>query len=149
MSEVSDDFKRRLREAFDALDVGRAFTYRRTFTDGDVALFCGVTGDFNPYHQDATFAAGSFFGRRIVPGLLTASMLTHIGGMIGFLATEMHFEYVAPVYIGDTVACTVTFVAKDEATRTFTGAATAVNQDGREVLRATFKGFPGDIRLAR
>ena len=149
MSQASDDFKRRLREAFDALEVGRAFSYRRTFTDGDVALFCGVTGDFNPYHQDATFAAESFFGRRIVPGLLTASMLTHIGGMIGFLATEMHFEYVAPVYIGDTVTCTVTFVAKDEATRAFTGAATGVNQDGRDVLRATFKGFPGDLRLAR
>lgn len=149
MSQASDDFKRRLREAFDALDVGRAFTYRRTFTEGDVALFCGVTGDFNPYHQDAAFAAGSFFGRRIVPGLLTGSMLTHIGGMLGFLATEMRFEYVAPVYIGDTVTCTVTFVAKDEAARTLTGAASGINQDGREVLRATFKGFPGDIRLAR
>lgn len=149
MSQASDDFKRRLREAFDALEVGRAFTYRRTFTDGDVALFCGVTGDLNPYHQDATFAAQSFFGSRIVPGLLTASMLTHIGGMIGFLATEMHFEYVAPVYIGDTITCTVTFAAKDETARTLTGAASSVNQDGREVLRASFKGFPGDIRLAR
>ena len=149
MSQASDDFKRRLREAFDALEVGRTFTYRRTFTDGDVALFCGVTGDLNPYHQDAAFAAGSFFGRRIVPGLLTGSMLTHIGGMLGFLATEMHFEYVAPVYIGDTVTCTVTFVAKDEAARTLTGTGAAINQDEREVLRARFKGFPGDIRLAR
>jgi 3-hydroxybutyryl-CoA dehydratase len=149
MSQVNDDFKQRLRQAFDALEVGRAFTYRRTFTDGDVALFCGVTGDFNPYHQDATFAAESFFGRRIVPGLLTASMLTHIGGLIGFLATEMRFEYLAPVYIGDTITCTVTFVAKDEAARTLTGAAISINQDGREVLRATFQGFPSDIRLAR
>jgi 3-hydroxybutyryl-CoA dehydratase len=149
MSQASDDFKRRLREAFDTLEVGRTFTYRRTFTDGDVALFCGVTGDCNPYHQDATFAAGSFFGQRIVPGLLTAGMLTHIGGLIGFLATEMHFEYVAPVFIGDTITCTVTFVAKDEVARTFTAAGISVNQDGREVLRARFKGFPSDLRLTR
>ncbi|MFI5273613.1 MAG: MaoC/PaaZ C-terminal domain-containing protein, partial [Ktedonobacterales bacterium] len=110
---------------------------------------CGVTGDFNPYHLDAMFAAESFFGRRIVPGLLTGSMITHIGGLIGFLATEMHFAYVAAVYIGDTVTCTVTFVAKDDTTRSFTGAARCVNQAGEEVLSASFKGFPADIRLAR
>ena len=39
--------------------VRRKFVYRRTFTDGDVALFCGVTGDFNPYHQDEVFAAST------------------------------------------------------------------------------------------
>jgi acyl dehydratase len=108
-----------------------------------------VTGDFNPYHQDAAFAGASFFGRRIVPGLLTGSMMTHIGGLLGFLATDMTFQYVAAVYIGDTVTCTVTFVEKDEASRTVVGEARATNQDGGEVLRARFSGFPGHVRLAR
>jgi len=49
MPEPIPEFKRRLREAFDELEVGRTFTFRRTFTDGDVVLFCGVTGDYNPY----------------------------------------------------------------------------------------------------
>ena len=56
MPEATPEFKRQLQEAFDAMDVGQTFTFRRTFTDGDVALFCGVTGDFNPYHQDESFA---------------------------------------------------------------------------------------------
>lgn len=148
-TEPSSGFKRRLREAFDALDVGQTFTFRRTFTDGDVALFCGVTGDYNPYHQDALFARESFFGRPTIPGLLTGSMLTHIGGLLGFLATEMSFEYLGPVFVGDTITCTVTIAQKDEAARRVTGEARFVNQDGAEVLKATFGGFPGQVRLAR
>jgi 3-hydroxybutyryl-CoA dehydratase len=149
MSDATTSFKQRLRDAFNALQEGQTFTYRRTFTEGDVALFCGVTGDFNPYHQDDLFARESWFGRRIVPGLLTASMVTHIGGMIGFLAADMTFEYLAPVYIGDTVTCTVTCTTKVPDRRRAVAEASSVNQDGTLVLRARFSGFPADIRLAR
>ena len=89
MLEATPEFKRRLREALDETFVGQTFTFRRTFTDGDVALFCRVTGDYNPYHQDAEFARESPYGRPTIPGLLTGSMLTRIGGLLGFLATEM------------------------------------------------------------
>ena len=75
-------------------------------------------------------------------------MITHIGGMIGFLASEMHFNYVAPVYIGDTITCTVTFTEKDLKKRLFRAIASSVNQDGVEVLKARFSGFPAKVRLA-
>jgi len=149
MSDATTSFKQRLRDAFDELQEGQTFTYRRTFSEGDVALFCGVTGDFNPYHQDDLFARESWFGRRIVPGLLTASMVTHIGGMIGFLAADMAFEYLAPVYIGDTITCTVTFTTKVPNKRRFVAEARSVNQDGTPVLLGRFSGFPSGIRLAR
>jgi len=142
-----EDHRARLSEAFEALEPGKRFVYRRTFTDGDVALFCGVTGDLNPYHQDEIFAASTPFGRRIIPGLLTASMLTHVGGMLGFLATEMHFEFLGAVYVGDTVTCTLTFVERDRERRRFLAEATAVNQEGLEVLRGRVSGFPSQIRL--
>jgi 3-hydroxybutyryl-CoA dehydratase len=149
MPKATPDFKQWLREAFDEMYVGQTFAFRRTFTEGDVALFCGVTGDYNPYHQDAAFARESWYGRLTIPGLLTGSMLTHIGGMLGFLATEMSFEYMAPVFAGDTITCTVTVAEKDEAKRRIAASAGFVNQDGVEVLRARFAGFPGRIRLAR
>lgn len=149
MSEATPEFKQQLREAFDTMQAGQTFTFRRTFTEGDVALFCGVTGDYNPYHIDEMFAQSSFFGRRIIPGLLTASMITHIGGMLGVLATEMHFSYIAPVYIGDTITCTVTFTEKDDQKRLFHATASLVNQHGVEVLRSQFSGFPGNVRLAQ
>ncbi|HEY4026523.1 MAG TPA: MaoC family dehydratase [Candidatus Dormibacteraeota bacterium] len=143
-----DEHRSRISEAFEAIEQGKQFVYRRTFTDGDVAMFCGVTGDLNPYHQDDAFAAASPFGRRIVPGLLTGSMATHIGGLLGFLATEMHFEFLAGVHVGDTVTCTVTFTERDEVRRRLTGVASFVNQDGVEVLRGTFRGRPSLVRLA-
>ena len=149
MPEATEEFKRRLREAFDGMHVGQTFTFRRTFTDGDVALFCGVTGDYNPYHQDEAFAKESPYGRLTIPGLLTGSMLTHIGGLLGFLATEMAFEYLAPVFVGDTITCTVTIAEKNEEKRRIVASAGFVNQDDVEVLRASFSGFPGRVRLAR
>lgn len=149
MSEATPEFKERLREAFEELEVGRTFTYRRTFTEGDLAMFCGISGDYNPYHQDEQFARESWFGQRTLPGLLTASMMTHIGGMLGFLATEMSFEYLAAVYPGDTVTCTVTIADKNEEKRRMIGEAEFTNQEGALVLRASFSGFPGQVRLAR
>ena len=149
MPEATPEFKQQLQIAFDSIGERQIFTFQRTFTEGDVALFCGVTGDYNPYHIDEMFVQSSWFGRRIIPGLLTSSMITHIGGMIGFLASEMHFQYVAPVYIGDTITCTVTFVEKDEEKRLFRAVASSVNQDGVEVLQARFRGFSANVRLAR
>ena len=149
MPEATPEFKRRLREAFAEMRVGQTFTFRRTFTDGDVALFCGVTGDYNPYHQDESFAKESWYGRLTIPGLLTGSMLTHIGGLLGFLATEMSFEYLAPVFVGDTITCTVAIIGKDEEERRISARADFVNRDGVEVLRAFFNGFPGRVRLVR
>ncbi len=147
--DTEPEFATTLAAAFDDLQVGQTFSFRRTFTDGDVALFCGVSGDFNPYHLDDTFAQQSWFGRRIIPGLLTASMLTHIGGLLGFLARTMRFEFVAPVYVLDTITCTVTITEKNAARRQVLGAARWVNQDGVEVLRGDFSGLPGPRRLAR
>lgn len=149
MPDASPEFKQLLRDAFAAVQVGQTYTFRRTFTDGDVSLFIGVTGDFNAYHLDEAFAAQTWFGRRNIPGLLTASMLTHIGGLLGFLATRMEFEYLASVFVGDTITCTATFTDKDEANRLIHGTASYVNQDGQEVLQARFSGFPSTLRLAR
>ena len=85
--KASAAFKQQLNAAFDEIAVGQTFTFRRTFTDGDVAIFCGVTGDYNPYHIDDTFARESRFGRRIIPGN-TASMLSATAG-VGVSATPV------------------------------------------------------------
>ena len=149
MPEATQHFKQQLCEAFDSLQVGQIFTYRRTFTEGDVSLFIGVTGDINPYHQDGMFAGESWFERRNIPGLLTASMATHIGGMLGFLATEMTFHYLKPVYVGDTITCVVTVLEKDEEKRQFFCVVSYTNQDDIEVLKGNFRGFPSNVRLAK
>lgn len=82
-----------------------------------------------------------------MPGLLTASMCTHVGGLLGFLASEMRFDFVAPVYVGDTVTCTVRIAKRDEAHSRLGGEVTCVDQEGREVLRGSFSGIPSQVRL--
>jgi len=148
MPEATPEFKQQIKDAFNDIQIGQTFTFRRTFSAGDVAMFCGVTGDYNPYHIDQLFLEESWFKRPIIPGLLTGSMITHIGGMIGFLASEMEFNFLSPVYVGDTITCTVTFNERDEVKRKLRAKATFVDQHGKEVLQCKFAGFPADVRLA-
>ncbi len=61
----------------------------------------------------------------------------------------MRFEYLAPVFVGNTISCGVTVGGKDEEKRRVECDASFTNGDGVEVLRASFAGFPGRIRLAR
>jgi 3-hydroxybutyryl-CoA dehydratase len=125
--------------------VGQKASFRRTITEADVALFIGVTWDLNPYHTDDTFASQTPFQGRIVPGLLTASLLTHLGGLWAFLATEMAFEFLVPVYIGDTITAEAEVVQFDQARGWVELSCRCTNQDGKQVLTASVKGFPGQF----
>jgi 3-hydroxybutyryl-CoA dehydratase len=98
----------------------------------------------NPLHTDDSFAAQTRFGRRIVPGLLTASLLTHIGGLWNFLATEMRFEFLGPVYVGDTVTA-VAIIAELSDKGWVRLDCTITNMNGEAVLRAQIKGYPGQF----
>lgn len=125
-----------------ATRLGEKAAFTRTLTEADAALFIGVTWDVNPYHTDDSYVAQTQFGRRIVPGLLTASLLTHLGGLWAFLATEMSFEFLGPVYVGDTVTAAAEVVEVSE--RGWVRlAGQVVNAAGQTVLRATIRGYPG------
>lgn len=125
--------------------LGTKASFTRTLTEGDVALFIGVTWDVNPYHTDAVFASRNHFGKRIVPGLLTAGLLTHLGGLWAFLATEMQFEFLAPVFIGDTITATAEVVEADISQGKVVLECDCANEAGVQVLRARVSGFPGQF----
>lgn len=123
--------------------LGEKVAFTRTFTEADTALFIGVTWDVNPLHTDDNYVSGTRFKRRIVPGLLTASLLTHLGGLWAFLATEMRFEFVGPVYIGDTITAESEIVEVDKERGWVRLRCRCINSHGDEVLRADIKGYPG------
>src|SRR4030065_1020215 len=85
------------RRMIGAPKVGDKVSFTRTLTEADVALFIGTTWDVNPLHTDEIYCSNTPFTHRIVPGLLTASLLTHLGGLWAFLATEMVFHFLASV----------------------------------------------------
>ena len=88
------------RKAIAGLKIGDSFTIRRTFTEADMTAFAGITRDYNPVHFENRFAALKNFNDRICHGLLVASMLTEVGGQIGWLASVMNFRFKKPVYFG-------------------------------------------------
>jgi len=94
---------------FDQLTVGDEFTGTRgrTVTETDVALFSAVSGDWNPIHNDAAFAAEGPFGGRIAHGLLLVSMMTGMAPISGTAVVALYgFErirFVHPVHLGDTI----------------------------------------------
>jgi 3-hydroxybutyryl-CoA dehydratase len=105
------------KKAITGLKRGDSFTVSRTFTEQDTMVFADISRDFNPVHFDHRFAEVKKFHSRICHGLLVASLLTEIGGQIGWLASGMNFRFKKPVYFGDTIECCFTITEIDDRNR--------------------------------
>jgi 3-hydroxybutyryl-CoA dehydratase len=131
------------KKAVEGLRSGETFTAWRTFTQGDVVHFADVTRDYNPIHFDERFARVKKFQGRICHGLLVASIISEIGGQIGWLASGMTFNFRRPVYFGDTITCFLTITDINEKGQA-RAEAVYQNQDGVVVLEASLTGIiPG------
>jgi 3-hydroxybutyryl-CoA dehydratase len=80
-------------------------------SDDDVRTMAEVTGDHNPLHLDEDFARTTRFGRRIVHGVFSAGVISAVlGNQLpgpGSIYLSQQVEFLAPVYIGDTITATV------------------------------------------
>ncbi len=92
------------------LKAGDTFTLTRTFSEEDVEAFARVSRDYNPVHFDLRYAGTKGFEAPVCHGLLVASMVTEVGGQLGWLASGMRFRFRRPVYIGETIVCELTIV---------------------------------------
>ncbi|GLW46820.1 enoyl-CoA hydratase [Streptomyces sp. NBRC 14336] len=123
----------------DSLKVGSCFTETRHITEADIAAFAALVGDTGRHHM-----AGQA-ERVMAHGLLTASLATKVGGRLHYIARRMEWEFLKPVWAGDTIEAQVTVVSLGEHR---VGVAVEfelviVNQDGEPVLRG---GSTGVIR---
>ena len=134
-------------KTLDQIAVGDRATYTRTFGEGEVALFVGVTADYNPYHTNETFAQRSRFGRRTVPGLLVITMFTHVGGAWAVLGKDVYARLLRPVFIGDTVTVEVEVVEKDEAKNEIQLRLNWWNHEGTKVAEGTSRVAPSPKEL--
>ena len=125
--------------AADGLKVGDVFHTSRTFTREEVDLFAKISGDYNPVHFDAEFAQSRNFSAPICHGLLTASLLTEIGGQIGWLASSMNFQFKRPVYPEQAVLCEWVITEMDERGRA-KASVVMTNESGEVVLTADVGG---------
>ena len=127
------------RRAVRGLRPGDTFEVTRTFSRRDTRQFGKLTRDANPVHDDPAFARAQGFDQLILHGLLTGSMICEVGGQIGWLARTMKFEFLRPVYFGDTVTCRVTISHIEDGVRA-RARATYRNQRDELVLRAELGG---------
>ena len=76
---------------FEDVEVGFRFeTASRTVTEADLVAFAGVSGDFNPLHTDAVFAARTMYGERIAHGALVLSLATGLRQRAGLFDGTLH-----------------------------------------------------------
>ena len=117
--------------------MGAQSRWSRVFTVDDVRRFSEVSGDLGVHHVEPDPD-----GRLMVQGLLTATLPTKLGGDLSYLAREMLFEFVRPVFTGDRIECvsTATRVERQPGRTYAEFAISCVNESGKEVLRASTKG---------
>ena len=96
---------------FEDLSIGQSAEATRTVSEADIMAFAEVSGDHNPVHLDAAFAATTPFKERIAHGMLSAS---YISALIasrlpgpGAIYISQTLAFKRPVKINDTVTTRV------------------------------------------
>ena len=94
---------------YSELKVGDSNSFQKTITVADIALFAAVSGDFNPMHVSAQFAEKSQFKQRIAHGALTSGLISTAltNAFPASIYISQYVEYLAPVYIDDTITAII------------------------------------------
>ncbi|MEQ1828864.1 MAG: MaoC/PaaZ C-terminal domain-containing protein [Pirellula sp.] len=95
--------------AFEQLSIGDKWTSpMRIIAESDLAGFADLTGDHDPLHTDADFAANGPFGRPVAHGLLGLSILAGLSSKSPAVQTAAlidirSWSFSKPVFIGDSL----------------------------------------------
>jgi acyl dehydratase len=83
--------------------VGYEFEYGFQFTQAEVKRFAEVTGDFNPIHLDADYAAQTPFKKPIMHGFLSGSIFSKVFGTQypgeGTIYMEQQMNFRRPMFV--------------------------------------------------
>ncbi|MCS7235314.1 MAG: MaoC family dehydratase [Armatimonadota bacterium] len=86
---------------------GQRAEIRRTVTEADLVAFAGLSGDLNPLHTDAVYAARTRFRQRIAHGALLAGWISAVLGTRlpgpGGILMSFRLRFLRPTCVGDTV----------------------------------------------
>ncbi len=135
---------------FEDYEIGQSITSQgRTVTEADVVAFAALSGDWNPMHTDAVFAAEHPFGQRVAHGLLVMSIATGLAVRLGFMEETVlafrelgEWKFSLPVFFGDTVRVQATVIETKSMPRLGGGLVTLkvqiLNQDDKVVQRGTW-----------
>ena len=130
------------------LEAGAEARFAKTLSERDFLLTAEVTGDHDPLHVDADYAARTAFGQRIAHGALvlgllssTASSIAHraIAGGAEGVPVSLGYErvrFLAPAFIGDRLEAIYRVESTDDARGRSEAACEVRKQDGTLCLVA-------------
>ena len=106
---------------FDQIEIGLTKKFHVNITQLLVDEFAKISGDFSPIHVDDEFAKSTKFGRKIVHGMLLASLLSRMVGMYlpgkYALYSSQTLEFHNPCFIGDEILVSSVETDKSESTK--------------------------------
>src|SRR3990167_5052439 len=124
-------------DTFYKFHVGDVETVEHSISESDINKFAELSGDNNPLHMDDNFSSRTRFGKRVAHGFLSASFISTIIGTKlpgpGALWQSLNIQFLAPVFIGDSVIVSAEVTHKSESQRVFILAIKVVNQFQKEV----------------
>ncbi len=124
-------------KTYDQIEVGEVAEFSKTFSEADIYLYAGISGDFNPAHINEAFASQTYFKTRIAHGMLSAGLISAVIGTQlpgpGTIYMQQTLSFLTPVYVGDTIQARVEVVEKLEKKRVRLKT-TCLNQDDVVVL---------------
>ncbi|MDO9000208.1 MAG: MaoC family dehydratase [Bacteroidota bacterium] len=102
------------------IEVNQVFTHEFKFSQEEVNRFAEVTGDKNPVHTNAEYAATTMFKRPIMHGMLSASLFSKVFGTLfpgeGTIYLKQTLNFLKPMYVDTTYEAvfTVKEILKDK-----------------------------------
>jgi 3-hydroxybutyryl-CoA dehydratase len=118
--------------------VGQRASFTKTITETDVVLYAGIVADYHPLCINAEYARKSRLGSRtahamLAGGLVCAVLSNQLPGP-DYTFLRQQFEFLSPVFIGDTVMASVEVAAIESEKRIIRLRTDCHNQDGKQLL---------------
>ena len=120
--------------------VGDRAEFEKTVTAEDIEAFAQVTGDTNPLHRDAAYAARTRFKEPIAHGMLSAGYISAVLGTklapsCCAVYVSQSLRFLRPVKIGDTIKAVAEVKGIEPEKRLYTIETDCFNQRGEPVVK--------------
>ena len=126
---------------YSELTIGQTAEYSKLIEARDIQLFAAVSGDVNPVHLDAAFAATTPFGGCIAHGMLSGAIISAAIAMElpgpGTIYLGQSLRFSLPVKAGDTLTVKLEVTEKKDRRRVVTLDCNVYNQHAKLVVSGT------------
>lgn len=100
------------------MKTGDVYEVEFSFSQEDVAAFAAVSGDYNPIHLDAEYAAQTPFKKPIIHGFLGGSVISRVMGTEfpgeGTIYLSQTMTFRRPMFAGEIYKAVFTVMEVDE-----------------------------------